>query len=44
MPSLKLITMKIEIISMVAMERKTIIATMATKQPHFASSNKNVNK
>jgi len=25
---------------MVAMERKTIIVTMATKQPHFASSRK----
>jgi hypothetical protein len=25
---------------MVAMERKTIIVTMATKQPHFASSKK----
>jgi hypothetical protein len=25
---------------MVAMERKTIIVTMATKQPHFASSTK----
>jgi hypothetical protein len=26
--------------SMVAMERKTMIVTMATKQPHFASSKK----
>ena len=25
---------------MVAMERKTIIVTMATEQPHFASSKK----
>ena len=30
--------------SMVAMERKTIIVTMATEQPHFASSKKNRNK
>jgi hypothetical protein len=29
---------------MVAMERKTIIATMATKQPHFASSKKKTTK
>ena len=30
--------------SMVAMERKTIIVIMATEQPHFASSKKNVKK
>ena len=30
--------------SMVAMERKTIIVTMATEQPHFASSKKNLKK
>ena len=29
---------------MVAMERKTIIVTMATKQPHFASSKKTKRK
>ena len=29
---------------MVAMERKTIIVTMATKQPHFASSKKQKRK
>jgi hypothetical protein len=38
MSNLKLITMKILILSMVAIERKTIIVTMATEQPHFASS------
>jgi hypothetical protein len=30
--------------SMVAMKRKIIIVTMATKQPHFASSNKKKRK
>jgi hypothetical protein len=30
--------------SMLAMETKTIIVTMATKQPHFASSKKRKNK
>jgi hypothetical protein len=29
--------------SMVVMERKTITVTMATEQPHFASSKKNKN-
>jgi hypothetical protein len=29
---------------MVAMERKTIIVTIATKQPHFASSKKKKRK
>jgi len=32
--------MKIQIMSMVAMETKTIIVTIATRQPHFASSKK----
>jgi hypothetical protein len=44
MPNLKLITMKIKIMPMVAMERKTIIVTIANKQLHFTSSKKNVNK
>jgi hypothetical protein len=30
--------------SMVAMERKTIIVTMTTKQPHFASYKKKQTK
>jgi hypothetical protein len=30
--------MKMLILSMVAIERKTIIVSMATEQPHFASS------
>jgi hypothetical protein len=38
MSNLKLITMKMLILSMVAIERKTIIVSMATEQPHFASS------
>ena len=43
MPTRKLITMKIQIIFMVAMETKIIIVTMTAKQPHFASS-ENVTK
>jgi hypothetical protein len=35
MPTRKLITMKIQIIFMVAMETKIIIVTMTAKQPHL---------